>query len=406
MSIIQLSLVVHRNERRVLLLFENSGRLNTIVRKIPASRWSKTLKGWHIPLTQESLKMLATVTSGQAEIDASLLKQQMQDETQAKPLISGSSNKNLLISQPQQDVEKIHNFYRPQQLSKDNLAAFEEYVTLLTLKAYSPNTIKTYRNEFGVFLMALKGRAASSITPDELRRYMIYCTVTLKLSENSLHSRLNALKFYYEQILRQEKFFFEIPRPKKQLILPKVLGEREIARLFNALGNKKHKAILFAAYSGGLRVSEVVNLKLSDIDSDRMQIFIENAKGKKDRYVMLSPVLLDILRSYITSSAPRPTHYIFEGTEPGTPYSDRSAQRVFQMAKEKAGISKKVSFHSLRHSFATHLVEKGIDIRFIKDLLGHFSIKTTARYLHVAKEKLVNIISPLDDIWGKGGLEI
>jgi len=121
---------------------------------------------------------------------------------------------------------------------------------------------------------------------------------------------------------------------------------------------------------------------------------------------MLSPVLLDILRSYIKSSAPRPLKYIFESPVPGEPYSDRSAQRVFQMARQKAGISKQVSFHSLRHSFATHLIEKGIDIRFIKDLLGHFSIKTTTRYLHVAREKLVNIISPLDDIWGKGSLDI
>ena len=121
---------------------------------------------------------------------------------------------------------------------------------------------------------------------------------------------------------------------------------------------------------------------------------------------MLSPVLLDILRAYLKECIPRPRNYIFESPTPGEPYSSRSAQRVFQLAKEKAGIGKAVSFHSLRHSFATHLIEKGIDIRFIKDLLGHFSIKTTARYLHVKRENLVNIMSPLDDIWSKGGMEI
>ena len=183
------------------------------------------------------------------------------------------------------------------------------------------------------------------------------------------------------------------------------MGEKEIGKLFNALDNKKHKAILFTAYSAGLRVSEVVNLQLKDIDSDRMQIFIERAKGKKDRYVMLSPVLLDILREYIKTCTPPPVRYIFESPTPGEPYSDRSAQRIFQMAREKAGIAKAVSFHSLRHSFATHLLEKGIDIRFIKDLLGHFSIKTTTRYLHVKRESLVNIMSPLDDIFGKGFVE-
>ncbi len=165
--------------------------------------------------------------------------------------------------------------------------------------------------------------------------------------------------------------------------------------------NIKHKAILLAAFSCGLRVSETVRLKLSDIDSDRMQVFVERSKGKKDRYVMLSPLLLDILGAYIRLHVPRPKTYLFEGIVPGVPYSVRSAQEVFQHARKRAGIHKAVSFHSLRHSFATHLLEKGIDIRYIKDLLGHFSIKTTERYLHVAKEKLIFIASPLDYLFGK-----
>jgi integrase/recombinase XerD len=132
-----------------------------------------------------------------------------------------------------------------------------------------------------------------------------------------------------------------------------------------------------------------------------MQIFIEKAKGKKDRYVGLSPVLLDMLRAYIVQCKPRPVQYLFEGTKPGKPYCAKSAQRIFQIARKNAGIHKDVSFHSLRHSFATHLLERGVDIRYIKDLLGHFSIKTTERYLHVRKEQLVNIVSPLDDLWKK-----
>jgi site-specific recombinase XerD len=189
------------------------------------------------------------------------------------------------------------------------------------------------------------------------------------------------------------------------LILPKVLGEKEITGLFNALENKKHKAILFTAYSAGLRVSELTALKLSDIDSDRMQIFVENAKGKKDRYVTLSPILLDVLRSYIKEIKPRPSKFFCEGERKGEPYPTRTAQKVFQRAKEKARIRKTVSFHSLRHSFATHLLEKGIDIRFIKEILGHFSINTTERYLHVAKEKLISIQSPLDSIWETGRIK-
>ena len=224
-------------------------------------------------------------------------------------------------------------------------------------------------------------------------------------SENTLNSRLNALKFFFEQVLGKEKFFWEIPRPKKPLLLPNVLGENEITRLFNSILNIKHKAILFTAYSAGLRVSEVTALKIKHVDSDRMQLLIKSAKGKKDRYVGLSPIVLDILRSYLKKCKVRPLVYVFEGTEPGVPYSDRSAQKVFQVAKEKARIQKDISFHGLRHSFATHLLEKGIDVKFIQELLGHFDIKTTMRYLHVRKEQLVNIVSPLDDLFKKGGIE-
>ncbi len=201
--------------------------------------------------------------------------------------------------------------------------------------------------------------------------------------------------------MNREKFFWEIPRPKKPSILPKVLGEDELRKLFNAITFKKHKAILFTAYSAGLRVSEVVNLQLKHIDRSRMQLLIEKSKGKKDRYVGLSPVLLDILENYYKGIKPRPLSYLFEGQQPGTAYNARSAQKVFQMAKEKAGIKKEIGFHSLRHSFATHLLEKGIDIRYIKDLLGHFNIHTTERYLHVRKDKLMNIVSPFDDLWQK-----
>lgn len=269
----------------------------------------------------------------------------------------------------------------------------------LKLKAYSPSTIKTYLGEMTQLLSLIQNIPADELTPEHLKRYLVHCYEKLKLTENTLHSRINAMKFYYEQVLGREKFFWEIPRPKKRFILPKVLGENELKRVFNAHQNKKHKAILFTAYSAGLRVSEVVNLQMKHIDRDRMQLLIEGAKGKKDRYVMLSPVLLDILSNYYITSKPRPLKYIFEGPEPGTAYSAKSMQKIFQMAREKAGIHKTLTFHSLRHSFATHLLEKGVDIKYIRDLLGHFDIKTTARYLHVKREQLVNIVSPLDDLF-------
>lgn len=207
------------------------------------------------------------------------------------------------------------------------------------------------------------------------------------------------MKFFFEQVLLREKFFWNIPRPKKPLLLPKLLNETEIRKLFNALTNKKHKAMLFTAYSAGLRVSEIVNLRIADIDSKRMQIFVSRAKGKKDRYVNLSPILLDILRNYLKEYRPRPKVYLFESEQTLTAYPTRTVQQIFSNAKHKAGIRKDVGIHSLRHSFATHLLEKGTDIKYIKELLGHFNIKTTERYLHVAREQLVNIVSPFDDLW-------
>jgi integrase/recombinase XerD len=230
-----------------------------------------------------------------------------------------------------------------------------------------------------------------------LQRYILYC-LQFGLHEHTVHSRINALKFYYEQVLHKQKMFFEIPRPKKPLQLPKLLNEEELRKLFNALTNKKHKAMLFTAYSAGLRVSEIVNLKISHIDSKRMQIFIERSKGKKDRYVNLSPILLDILRQYMREYKPVPKVYLFESEQTFTAYPARTIQQIFTNAKNKAGIRKEVGIHSLRHSFATHLLEKGTDIRYIKELLGHFNIKTTERYLHVSRQKLVNIVSPLDDL--------
>lgn len=275
----------------------------------------------------------------------------------------------------------------------------------LKLKAYSDSTIRIYVNEMAQLLKVLGPVPADKLNEGHLRRYLLFCAEKLKLKENTLHSRINALKFYYEQVLRREKFFWEIPRPKKPIILPKVLGEDELARLFNALNNLKHKAMLFTAYSAGLRVSEIAALKIKHIDSSRMQILVENAKGKKDRYVNLSPVLLDVLRAYVKVYKPGPKEHLFESAQTGRAYPTRTIQRVFQLAKLRARISKDVGIHSLRHSFATHLLEKGTDIRYIKDILGHFNIKTTERYLHVAREKVVNIVSPLDDLWRSGKIK-
>lgn len=394
----------HRSKECIGIYFERNALLQSLVQKQAGGRWSKTNSCWYAPLLKSNYEMLAKVLKGKAVLKTDELK---------KYLLEKKSNTAPGITNAQEPVAKlpIQNTKavvpkQPGLLSKENEQAFTEYKNRLLLKGYSLSTVRTYCNEFHIYLEILKANAAKNITPAQLQRYILYCTTQLRLSENTVHSRMNALKFYYEQVLHNEKMFFDIPRPKKPILLPNVLGENEIARLFNAVSNIKHKAILFTAYSAGLRVSEATELEIKHVDSDRMQLLIKCAKGKKDRYVALSPIVLDILRAYLRKCKPFPVKYVFEGMEPGIAYSHRSAQKIFQIAKNKARIRKDISFHGLRHSFATHLLEKGIDVKFIQELLGHFDIKTTMRYLHVRKEQLVNIVSPLDDLFKKGGIEV
>jgi site-specific recombinase XerD len=283
-------------------------------------------------------------------------------------------------------------------LSKENMEALSKFTQQLILKAYSPSTIKTYTNELTQFLKAIKEKPASEFSTERIKDYLQYCFLKLKLTEATLHSRINALKFYYEQVLGREKFLWEIPRPKKQEQLPKVFSQDEIAAIINSVENKKHKVMLMLAYSAGLRVSEAVSLKTYDVDSERMIIYVRQAKGKKDRLVALSPVLLVMLREYARAYNPDKKGYLFEGHLPGTPYSTRSLQEVIQAAKKKAGVTRSGSIHSLRHSFATHLIEKGTDVTMIQKLLGHNDLKTTLRYLHASNKDLLKIISPLDDL--------
>jgi integrase/recombinase XerD len=274
-----------------------------------------------------------------------------------------------------------------------NQPALQKFVETLQLRAYSPSTITTYRNEFAQLLYILKGKNVDDLDATRLRSYFLYCVNTLKLSENTLQSRINAVKFYYEKVLRREKFFFEIPRPKKPSILPKVISIKDIKKLFGVTTNLKHNTMLKLCYGMGLRVSEIVALKIKDIDSERMQVFIERAKGKKDRYVNLPESVLLQMREYFKEFKPK--IYLFEG-QLGGMYSVRSAQQVFSDALEKANINKTVGIHGLRHSFATHLMESGTDVMFIQKLLGHNDIKTTLRYVHVSKKDVKNIKSPLD----------
>ena len=383
----------HRGGQWIGLYFAPQQQLTDIVRRLAGIKWSQQNKCWYLPLSLQQLQTIKSSFGKLAIIDETMVQSVFEKQELLQETLPA---KKLAVSKPFNPV-----LYT---LSVENIEALRQFVQQLKLKGYSNSTITTYRSEFLQLLQLLNKKPVNDLSVDDVKRYMVYSMEKLGISENTAHSRINALKFYFEQVLGRDKFFWEIPRPKKPQQLPRLLNEKELAGLFNALSNKKHKAMLFTAYSAGLRVSEIVNLKIADIDSERMQIRIANAKGKKDRYVNLSPVLLDILRKYISTYKPKPRLYLFESDDTGTAYPTRTVQQIFANAKNKAGILKQVGVHSLRHSFATHLLDKGTDIKYIKDLLGHFNIKTTERYLHVSKQQLVNIVSPLDDLVGKTGI--
>lgn len=395
MKTVTLQFLLHRGRNCIGIRFEKSEPLITALRRGTDARWSRTHGCWYTDASPEQLEKIRKVFAGIAELEEKDLPQSGSWPLQPPP----SADIRYLHREP------VKKAVPPPQIHPVNRHVLPALRQELVLRGYSPSTVKTYTNEVSIYLVALKHFAADAFTPQRIRDYLQYCLEKLKLSENTLHSRINALKFYYEKVLKREKFFWDIPRPQKPLQLPRLLNEDELARLFNALANRKHKAMLFTAYSAGLRVSEVISLQLADIDSRRMQIHVRHAKGKKDRFVNLSPVLLDILRSYLSQVKPAPKVYLFESEQTGTAYPARTAQQIFTNAKRKAGIQKDVGIHSLRHSFATHLLDKGTDIRYIKDLLGHFNIKTTERYLHVSKRQLVNIISPFDDLWKNSNLD-
>ncbi|MEO7175019.1 MAG: tyrosine-type recombinase/integrase, partial [Saprospiraceae bacterium] len=225
--------------------------------------------------------------------------------------------------------------------------------------------------------------------------YFLYCHKDLKLSENQIHSRMNAVKFYFEKVLHQERMFFDIPRPKKPALLPKSLNVEEVKKLFSVTQNNKHRLLLRLCYGMGLRVSEIVNLQNSDIDIHALKVRIHRGKGKKDRYVNLPHSVTEDLQIYHQEYKTK--DFLFEG-QYGGQYSVRSAQLVFKEAMKKAKITKQIGIHGLRHSYATHLLEFGTDISLIQKLLGHNDIRTTLLYTKVSDRVLSKVISPLDKI--------
>nr|PZN49394.1 MAG: hypothetical protein DIU61_16975 [Bacteroidota bacterium] len=269
------------------------------------------------------------------------------------------------------------------------------YVEELAIRRYSAATVDNYTSQFAAFLRYIYPRTCEEIQEDDIRRYMHYLVEDRRVSSSTQNIAINAIKFYLEKVKKGPRSVYVVERPRGEEKLPVVLSEREMLSLLEHTDNLKHKCILYILYSAGLRMSEVLALRPSDLDPDRGVINVRGGKHNKDRVTLLSRVTLDLIQRYMDAYHPR--ERLFEGPG-GKPYSPRSVNAIIKRSAQKAGITKNVSAHKLRHSFATHLLEHGTDLRYIQSLLGHESSRTTERYTHVTTRGLDQIVSPLDNL--------
>jgi integrase/recombinase XerD len=265
----------------------------------------------------------------------------------------------------------------------------------LQRRNYSSRTIRLYLRHVAEFAKHFH-RSPDQLGAEDIRQYQLFLIQEKKLAWSSYNQIVCALRFFYAKTLKRAFLLQDIPFPRMEQRLPTILSREEVARILTVPPHLKTRALLMTIYAAGLRRSEAAHLRVNDIDSARMTITVRQGKGQKDRLVMLSPVLLQTLRQYWRHNKPK--QWLFPGENPDQPISDNDIFGVFHNAVRRAGITKKVSPHSLRHSFATHLLESGTDLRTIQFLLGHRSLKTTARYLHVSPQHVGATASPLDSL--------
>ena len=359
-------LLVVNNFRTLKVYFSYSNAIIREIKNIPYFGWHAGGNYWTVPATDKYIGELRQIAE-RYSLDFIYKEEQ---KSKVKPRTSWVGMENFRECPP-------------------------DYIAKLKELRYSKNTLDTYKHMFEEFINYYADTEIDDITDAMIVDFLRYLVNERNISGSYQNQSINSIKFYYERVKGGQRKIYTIDRPRKEKMLPEVLSEEEVVQILNATENLKHKAILMTIYSAGLRVSELTNLRIKDIDSNRMQIRVEQAKGKKDRYTLLGEKTLEILRKYVAEYKPKV--WLFEGVN-GERYSTSSIQANLKIAVEKTDIKKRITVHTLRHSFATHLLEAGTDIRYIQSLLGHSSGKTTEIYTHITTKGFEQIKSPLDKL--------
>jgi len=360
--------------RRIKLVFYFDRELIKMVRTLPGAMWSRPLKCWHVADTQGNMNRISDLF-----LDRSRFELTFQAGEGGK--IKGSNVSVTFFLAPLERQDFIW------------LEALEDW---MRHRRYSKSTIRGYSEVVSTYLRFIKPTRVESEPEGELMRFTKDYILPRGLSISYQNQVINGLKIFYREVLKRELRLEQVSRPRVEHRLPNVLGKDEIKRILGASRNLKHRAMLSIVYGCGLRCGEVLHLRPGDIDSERRLLTVRQGKGNKDRVVPISFKLIELLRIYYRDYWPK--EYLFEGIHPGQPYSIRSFQNILKRAIFLAGIKKGVTLHWLRHSYATHLHESGVDIRYIQEILGHKSSRTTEIYTHVSSRSLERIRSPFDDL--------
>ncbi len=360
------------NQKMIGIKFFPDKLIQALIKGLPDPKWSKKYNMAYIPHTKQNLGIIFNTFKGVVWINYNRF----------------LTNKPINTTNESFDVA----WFRKRERISGYRFCPEPYLLKLELKRYANSTVKTYVSFFEMFINHFYDKELQELDESDIRVFL-QKLIQNKRSNSYVNQAINAIKFYYEVVLGMPNRFYEIERPRKESKLPKVISKDEILAIIANTNNIKHKCIVQLLYGSGLRRGELLNLKISDIDSKRMLISVENSKGNKDRLTLLSKTALKDLRLYFSEY--RPQIFLFEGRN-GKKYSGGSVLKIVKDAAERAGIRIVVTPHVLRHSFATHLLESGTDIRQIQVLLGHGSTKTTEIYTHVATNTFDSIKNPLD----------